>query len=120
MLRTTGGYPKHQTFGAPVGSRSAEGRDEFLAYSNAAVAIPSPATDRIGAIATETGVFLVVGIIERAGATLYCSVSFFSPEHGLVYTRRKVGLSDRLRSSVGRLSLTCNGPHRSCPVDADW
>jgi hypothetical protein len=85
-----GGYPKHQTFGAPIGSRSAEGRDEFLAYYNAAVAIPSAATDRIGEIAKETGVFIVVGIIEKAGSTLYCSVSFFSPQDGLVYTRRKV------------------------------
>jgi predicted amidohydrolase len=85
-----GGYPKYQTFGALVGSRSQEGREEFLAYFNAAVAIPSPSTDRIGEIAKETGVFLVVGIIERAGSSLYCSVSFFSPQEGLVYTRRKL------------------------------
>lgn len=28
------GYPKHSTFGAPVGSRTAEGREDFLRYLN--------------------------------------------------------------------------------------
>lgn len=32
----------------------------------------------------------MVGIIEKDGGTLYCSVGFFEPGRGLVYKRRKV------------------------------
>jgi len=55
-----------------------------------AISIPSPSTDRIAAISREYNVFLVVGIIEKDGGTLYCSVGFFEPGKGLVYKRRKV------------------------------
>lgn len=41
-------------------------------------------------IAQETGVFLVVGCIERAGGSLYCSVVYVDPKLGAVGKRRKV------------------------------
>lgn len=41
-------------------------------------------------IARETGVFLVVGCIERAGGSLYCSVVYVDPKLGAVGKRRKV------------------------------
>lgn len=85
-----GGYPKFSSFGAVVGTRSDAGRDEFLAYHNAAIHVPGPATDRVAEIAREHGVFIVSGLIEKEGGTLYCSVGFWSPSDGLVYKRRKV------------------------------
>jgi nitrilase len=54
--------------------------------------MPGPATDRIAEIAKEHGVFIVSGLIEKDGGTLYCSVGFFSPKDGFVYKRRKVRL----------------------------
>jgi nitrilase len=33
-------------------------------------------------VARETGVFLVVGVVERAGGTLYCSVVYVCPRLG--------------------------------------
>ncbi|KAI3391260.1 hypothetical protein diail_7661 [Diaporthe ilicicola] len=41
-------------------------------------------------IAAETGVFLVVGCIEKAGGSLYCAVVYVCPKKGIVGKRRKV------------------------------
>ena len=46
-----GGYPKGLDFGARVGSRSPEGRDEFLRYYNSAIEIPGEECAAIGAMA---------------------------------------------------------------------
>ena len=67
-----GGYPRGAAFGAAVGERSSAGRDEFLAYSRNAVTLPGPEVERLGEIARENGLHLVVGLIERVGTTLFC------------------------------------------------
>jgi beta-cyano-L-alanine hydratase/nitrilase len=85
-----GGYPKMSTFGVVVGERSSEGRDEFLRYHSAAIDIPSPAISRIELISKDTGVFLVVGVIERDGGTLYCTVVFIDPQEGYLGKHRKL------------------------------
>lgn len=41
-------------------------------------------------IARDTGVFLVVGLIEKAGGTLYCAVVYVCPKEGMLGKRRKV------------------------------
>lgn len=78
------------TFGVVVGERSSEGRDEFLRYHSAAIDIPSPAISRIELISKDTGVFLVVGVIERDGGTLYCTVVFIDPQEGYLGKHRKL------------------------------
>ncbi|KAG6836497.1 hypothetical protein H0H93_007526 [Arthromyces matolae] len=62
-----GGYPKFSTFGASVGTRTDAGRDEYARYHAGAIELPSPALTRIENISQETGVFLVVGVIELKG-----------------------------------------------------
>ncbi|KAK6824849.1 carbon-nitrogen hydrolase [Apiospora arundinis] len=134
-----GGYPRGSDFGCRVGARTAEGRDEFLRYFQAAVdlgdtvgpgcagagdawvkrklpgvhdsgehavevatavrdAHPKVTTKQRGdgtreeleRIARETGVFIVVGLVEKAGGSLYCAVVYVSPDHGMIGKRRKV------------------------------
>ncbi|CAK5264545.1 unnamed protein product [Mycena citricolor] len=87
-----GGYPKFSTFGAVVGTRSPQGREEYLRYHKAAIEVPSATTARIEALAKETGVFLVIGVIEKEpnGGTLYCTAIFVSPSLGLVGKHRKL------------------------------
>lgn len=46
--------------------------------------------EELESIAAETGVFLVVGLIERAGGTLYCAVVYVCPREGTLGKRRKV------------------------------
>jgi nitrilase len=85
-----GGYPKGVDFGARVGGRSDQGRAEFERYWDGAIDVPGPVTDRLGELAGEAGVQLVIGVIERQGGTLYCTALFFSPEGALVARHRKV------------------------------
>src|SRR5450755_3522762 len=75
-----GGYPKGLDFGARVGSRSAEGRDDFRRYSDAAIAVPGAETAVVGEIAAKHRMRIVVGVIEKDGGTLYCTALFFSPD----------------------------------------
>jgi nitrilase len=79
-----GGYPRGLDFGTRVGSRTPEGREWFRRYWEGAVDVPGPAVDALRASAREAGVYLVVGVVERDGGTLYCSVLFLSPSGELL------------------------------------
>jgi nitrilase len=54
------------------------------------VDVPGPAVDRLGQIAREHGVHLVIGVIERFRGTLYCSVLVLGPDGSLLGKRRKL------------------------------
>ncbi|PHH61486.1 hypothetical protein CDD81_333 [Ophiocordyceps australis] len=41
-------------------------------------------------VAKDTGVFIVTGIIEKAGGSLYCAVVYVCPQEGIIGKRRKV------------------------------
>ena len=83
-------YPKGVDFGARVGMRSAEGREDFRRYWESAVDVPGPATQVLAAAARDNQVHLVIGVIERDGGTLYCTVLFFSPDGALMGKHRKL------------------------------
>ena len=85
-----GGYPKGHDFGVSGGIRTAEGRDDFRRYFENAIDVPGPATERIGSVARKCDVHLVVGVIERAGGTLYCSELTFGPDGRLLGRHRKL------------------------------
>lgn len=83
------GYPRGITFGTVVGDRTREGREHFRRYFDASMDVPGPAVDRLAEIAAETALHLVIGVVEREGGTLYCTVLFFSPD-GYLGKHRKL------------------------------
>ena len=85
-----GGYPKGEDFGARVGSRTSEGRKLFRRYFESAIDVPGPETERIGEAARACGAWVVVGVIERDGGTLYCTALFFAPDGTLAGKHRKL------------------------------
>lgn len=107
-MGSVGGYPKFATFGATIGDRQPEGRDEYLAYWSGAIplpptaSLPIPASSplladpefsalaRLLAISAKHDVFLVGGVIERSAGTLYCTLLSIHPSEGLVGKRRKL------------------------------
>ncbi|WP_101651750.1 carbon-nitrogen hydrolase family protein [Brevibacterium ihuae] len=87
---TLGTYPKGLTFGAPVGRRTDAGRDEYQRYFDGAVALDGPELEQVAEAARRTGVFTVLGIIERLGQTLYCTAVHIDAERGIVGHHRKL------------------------------
>ncbi len=85
-----GGYPKGLDFGARLGMRSPEGREEFRRYFESAIDLPGPEASRLGEIARDNGIHLVVGVIERDGGTLYCTAVTYAPSGKLISKHRKL------------------------------
>jgi nitrilase len=84
------GYPKGLDFGARVGLRTPEGREDFRRYFESAVDVPGPSVELLRNVALENRLHLVIGVIERDGGTLYCTVLFFSPDGHFMGKHRKL------------------------------
>ncbi|MFY1908427.1 carbon-nitrogen hydrolase family protein [Achromobacter xylosoxidans] len=85
-----GGYPKGEIFGTRLGYRLPEGREAYARYYQNAIDVPGPETDALAALSQRTGASLVIGVIERAGSTLYCTALYFDPATGLAARHRKL------------------------------
>ncbi|WP_137679839.1 carbon-nitrogen hydrolase family protein [Aurantiacibacter suaedae] len=85
-----GGYPKGASFGTPVGMRKPEGREDYRAYHEAAISLDGEEVALLEEATRETGVFLVIGVIERDGGTVYCTALFFDGDRGLIAKHRKL------------------------------
>jgi nitrilase len=83
-------YPRGMSFGSTVGKRTDEGRKDFRRYYEQAVDIPGPETEQLGQVAADTGVYLSLGVIERDGGSLHCTVIFFGPDGQYLGKHRKL------------------------------
>jgi nitrilase len=87
-------YPRGLSFGALVGSRSAEGRALFERYWAQSVDVPGPDADFLGQVAYNARAYLAVGVIERdqdaSRGTLFCSLLYFGPDGRLLGKHRKI------------------------------
>ncbi len=85
-------YPRGMSFGAVVGSRTNEGRQDFLQYWKNSMTVPSSETEIIGTAAKQARAYVVIGVIEKdpSNGTLYCTVLFFNPEGELLGKHRKL------------------------------
>jgi nitrilase len=110
-----GGYPKGAVFGVTVGSRSPQGRDEFLLYHQSAIAVPGAETQRIGEAACAAGMYLVIGVIEKDGGTLYCTALYFGPDGSLLGKHRKL-----MPTAAERLCWGFGDGSTISAVDTPW
>ncbi|WP_461458776.1 carbon-nitrogen hydrolase family protein [Parasphingorhabdus sp.] len=85
-----GGYPKGVDFGVRVGSRDDAGRELFRLYSDNAVQLGSPEFEEMREAVAANDLAVVVGAIERKGATLYCSTLSFERDGSLLGVHRKL------------------------------
>jgi nitrilase len=85
-----GGYPRGSGFGAVVGSRTDTGRDEYQRYFAQSIHLPGPQSAELEKIAAHNQVYLVIGVIERDGGTLYCTAVFYSPAGQYMGKHRKL------------------------------
>ena len=112
-------YPRGSSFGTSIGSRSKEGREQFERYFASSIDVPGRTTDALGLIAKENRAFLVIGVIERSGGTLYCTVLFFGSDGSLMGFWRWIdptGLrhsnwAHRLSHLLGELYADAAGRH---------
>lgn len=85
-----GGYPRGANFGAVLGSRTPEGREQFKMYHAAAVDVPGPVVSELASIARQNNIHLNTGIIERDGGTLYCTILSFDASGRFLGKHRKL------------------------------
>jgi nitrilase len=85
-----GGYPKGASFGTPVGMRKPEGRADYQRYHEGAIELDGPEVQTVCEATAETGAFVVMGVIERDGGTVYCTALFFDGDKGLIAKHRKL------------------------------
>lgn len=83
-------YPKGLDFGAKIGSRTPEGRKEFLEYYNSSLDFNSSEFKKLLNMAKKNKVFLVIGVIEKSSGTLYCTILHISDKGTLLCKHRKV------------------------------
>lgn len=85
-----GGYPKGADFGTRIGYRTADGREEFLQYWQQAVDLDGPEVLALSELARCCDTAIVIGVIERSGATLFCTALFISNTGELLAKHRKL------------------------------
>lgn len=85
-----GGYPKGERFGTQLGFRLESGREIYQKYYDAAIDLSGPEVKTLSEMSKRLNANLVLGVIERAGATLYCTAIFIDPSGGLTHKHRKL------------------------------
>jgi nitrilase len=85
-----GGYPKGADFGTRVGYRTAQGRLDFLHYWQQAIDLDGSEVRALSKLAKRCNCAIVIGVIERNDATLYCTALFISNDGELLAKHRKL------------------------------
>ncbi|XVE61432.1 hypothetical protein DITRI_Ditri06bG0039500 [Diplodiscus trichospermus] len=106
-----GGYPRGLSFeSVAVSGTSTEDNEEFLKYHASAIEIPGPEVDRLAKIAGKYKVHLVMGVVERAGFSLFSTILFFDSMGQYLGKHRK------LMPIASERVVWCSGEKSSLPL----
>ncbi|KAI0397165.1 carbon-nitrogen hydrolase [Xylariaceae sp. FL0594] len=89
VKRTIGGHADEDD-GAKLHTVTQSTEDTGESSSTVTRARGDGTREELERIARETGVFIVTGLVERAGGSLYCAVVYVCPQRGIIGKRRKV------------------------------
>jgi len=81
-------YPSSRWVRALVSGE--DGKPLWARLAHESVEVPSADTERLGAVARDNGLYLAVGVNERAGGTLYNALLVFAPDGSLALHHRKL------------------------------
>jgi predicted amidohydrolase len=85
------GFPSGLDWGGPgTAVRGDDGQFDYLRYHAGAITVPGPDCEMLGALAARHDVNLIIGVIERRGTTLCCTVLQFRRDGILAGVRRKI------------------------------
>ena len=110
-----GGYPKGADFHIYLGGRTPQGRSEFKQYLDAAVTMDGPELAQLAEAAGRHGLYVVVGIIEREGGTLYCTAVYLGPDGRILGKHRKL-----MPTALERLVWGFGDGSTLAAVDTPW
>jgi nitrilase len=110
-----GGYPKGADFHIYLGGRTPQGRAEFKAYFDAAVAIDGPEIAQLAEAAGRHRLHVVVGVIERDGGTLYCTAVYLGADGRVLGKHRKL-----MPTALERLVWGFGDGSTLAAVDTPW
>lgn len=87
-------YPRGLALGSKIGSRSPEGRQDWLRYWQNCVTVPGETTAALSAAAREASAYVCAGVVERdadyGGGTLFCTILYFGPDGSYLGKHRKL------------------------------
>ncbi|MEO0900493.1 MAG: carbon-nitrogen hydrolase family protein [Bacteroidota bacterium] len=86
------GYPRGFSFGATVGKRTLEGKKLYSEYYENSVCLEGEDLEFLEELVKDYNIYMVLGITEKTNenGSLYCSMAYFSPTHGLLGVHRKI------------------------------
>ncbi|MEM9361783.1 MAG: carbon-nitrogen hydrolase family protein [Bacteroidota bacterium] len=86
------GYPRGFSFGATVGKRTDAGKQLYTHYYENSICLEEDNLEFLEKLVRACNVYLVLGITEKTNenGSLYCSMAYFSPTHGLLGVHRKI------------------------------
>ena len=110
-----GGYPKGADFHIYLGARTPQGRAEFKRYFDAAVTVDGPEIAQLAKAAAKHKMYVVAGVIERDGGTLYCTAVYLSAQGEILGKHRKL-----MPTALERLVWGFGDGSTIAAVDTPW
>ncbi len=83
-------YPRGFNFGIHIGNRKATGKELWQIYFENSMEIPGKETEILAKEAKKNNLYISMGVVEKAGGSLFCTNLLFGPEGKLLGKHQKL------------------------------